>query len=99
MDSLFNMCDSTKESILDILLYYKTFPNEIDYNIVKYGNLLTQYDQVLELYQKCGYESIEELSPYKLWDTYISDVGMVIDYIVSADATEILNLICLINDL
>lgn len=69
---LLNICDSRKESIRDIAKYYNDFPNEIDYNIVTYGNLSAYKIEIIELYKnykkKLIKEWITDESPDRLWD-------------------------------
>lgn len=57
--------------------YMEEFPNEIDYNIVQYGNLLVYYSQVREFYAQNGYKCIDKMSDAKLWETYKRQVGYV----------------------
>ena len=77
--SLLNICDSRKESLQEIIRYYKTFPDKIDYNIVIYGNLLTDTAQIIELYKKYKYKFEELASMDQIWTQYLSDVGWVVD--------------------
>ena len=61
----------------EIEIYYNTFKNEADFNIVQYGNMLVYYDQIYDFYRKCGYKSTDKMSTDKIWDLYKSQVGYV----------------------
>lgn len=63
--------------------YMKMFPNEIDYNIAQYGNLLIYYTDIRDIYNTCGYKSINKMSDDKLWETYKRQVGYIARYIAS----------------
>lgn len=63
---------------LDEVKHYKdSFPNEIDYNIVQYGNLLIYYFAIREMYRECGYKSLDKMSNEKVWEIYKRQVGYV----------------------
>ena len=57
--------------------YKKSFPNEIDYNIAQYGNVLVYYLDVKQMYKDCGYKSLEKMSDEKVWEIYKRQVGYV----------------------
>ena len=61
----------------EIERYYNTFKNEVDFNIVQYGNMLVYYDQIYDFYRKCGYKSTDKMSTDKIWDLYKNQVGYV----------------------
>ena len=61
----------------EIERYYNTFKNEVDYNIVQYGNMLIYYNQIYDFYRKCGYKSTDRMDTNKIWDLYKSQVGYV----------------------
>ena len=61
----------------EIERYYNEFSNEVDYNIVQYGNMLVYYDQIYDFYRKCGYKSTDKMSTDKIWDLYKNQVGYV----------------------
>ena len=70
-----------KESLLELGIeevqhYYNDYWNkkEVDYNIAQYGGLLIYYDDIRELYRKCGYK-VENYSDMKLWEGYKVVVG------------------------
>lgn len=63
----------------EIKRYKKEFPFEIDYNIVKYGNLLIYYSDVIELFKHCGYKKMSE---NKAWNLYQIYVRRIVDYIL-----------------
>ena len=61
----------------EIKRYYNTFKNEIDYNIVQYGNMLVYYNDIYNFYRKCGYKSTDKMSTNKIWSLYKNQVGYV----------------------
>lgn len=63
--------------ISELRHYVKEFPNEIDYNIAQYGNLLYYYGDIYALYRDCGYKVTEKFSTDKIWETYKRQVGCV----------------------
>lgn len=79
---LLEMCDTENESISEIKRYAKGFPKEIDYNIAQYGNLIVYHDDVLAMYKKYGYVSLDRLSNDARWDIYKRQVGYVVRYIL-----------------
>lgn len=79
--SLLEMCDSEKESIQEIKRYKENFPNELDYNLYQYGNLLVYNDQIQNLYS--DYKSLQNVSIDKLIETYKRQVRYVVNYILS----------------
>lgn len=63
---------------LDEVKHYKdSFPNELDYNIAQYGNLLIYYYDVKKMYSDCGYTTLDKMSDSKVWEIYKSQVGWV----------------------
>lgn len=62
---------------VDIKHYMESFPNEIDYNIAQYGNLLIYYQDVKKMYRDCGYKSLDKMSDQKVWEIYKRQVGYV----------------------
>ena len=79
---LLEMCDTETESISEIKHYAKEFPKEYDYNIAQYGNLIIYHDDVLAMYKRHGYKSLDRLSNDARWDTYKRQVGYVVRYIL-----------------
>ena len=76
-----NVLNSIHESLEEmgvdeVKRYMNEFPNESDYNIVQYGNLLVYYHDVRKLYEACGYK-VENYSNEKLWNAYKRQVGYV----------------------
>ena len=69
--------DLLELGINEIKRYYNEFKNEIDFNIVQYGNMLIYYDQIYDFYRKCGYKSTDKMSTDKIWDLYKNQVGYV----------------------
>ena len=63
--------------ISDLRRYVKEFPNEIDFNIAQYGNLLCYYSDIYKFYEDCGYKTTEKFSTEKIWETYKRQVGYV----------------------
>lgn len=63
---------------LDEIKHYKeSFPNEIDYNIAQYGSVLVYYYDVRQMYNDCGYKSLDKMSDQKVWEIYKRQVGYV----------------------
>ena len=83
--SLLNICSNRKESLQEIIRYYESFPDKIDYNIITYGNLLTATIQIAELYKKYKYKFVESASVDQLWTQYLFDVGWVVDNMILKD--------------
>ena len=79
---LLEMCDTETESISEIKHYVKEFPKESDYNIAQYGNLIVYHDDVLAMYKKYGYRSLDRLSNEARWNIYKQQVGYVVRYIL-----------------
>ena len=79
---LIEMCDTENESISEIKRYAKEFPKEYDYNIAQYGNLIIYHDDVLAMYKKYGYKSLDRLSSDDRWNIYKRQVGYVVRYIL-----------------
>lgn len=63
----------------EIKRYMKEYPNEPDYNIVDYGNMLIYYWEIRKMYIKSGYKSFEDnrISDSKMWKIYKRQVGYV----------------------
>lgn len=63
----------------EIANYMKEFPNEPDYNIFQYGNMLIYYWEIRQMYIKAGYKSFEEnrISDNKMLEIYKRQVGYV----------------------
>lgn len=63
----------------EIALYMQEYPNEPDYNIVDYANMLIYYWEVRQMYIKAGYKSFEDnrISDSKMWKIYKRQVGYV----------------------
>lgn len=59
--------------------YMKEFPNEPDYEIAGYGNLLIYYSEIRGMYISAGYKSFEgnKISDVKMWEIYRRQVGYV----------------------
>lgn len=68
----------------EIKRYMKEYPNEPDYNIVDYGNMLINYWEVRQMYIKAGYKSFEDnrISDSKMWEIYKRQVGYVARQII-----------------
>ena len=59
--------------------YMKDYPNEPDYNIAQYGNMLVYYWEIRKMYIKAGYKSFmnNRISDNKMWEIYKRQVGYV----------------------
>lgn len=78
-----------KENLLqfgkdEIKRYMKEYPNEPDYNIVDYGNMLIYYWEVRQMYINARYKSFEDnrISDSKMWEIYKRQVGYVARQII-----------------
>ena len=78
--SLLEMCETEKESIQEIKRYKENFPNELDYNLYQYGNLLVYNDQIRNLYS--DYKSLQTVSIDKLIEIYKRQIRYVANYIL-----------------
>lgn len=63
----------------EIACYMQDHPNEPDYNIAQYGNMLIYYCNIRKMYTDAGYKSFEEnkISDSKIWKIYKRQVGYV----------------------
>ena len=63
----------------EIAYYMQENPNEPDYNIAQYGNMLIYYAEIREMYIDAGYKSFEgnRISDNKMWEIYKRQVGYV----------------------
>ena len=63
----------------EIKRYMKEYPNEPDYNIGQYGNMLVYYWEIRKMYIKAGYKSFcdNRISDNKMWEIYKRQVGYV----------------------
>ena len=80
---LLEMCETKKESIAEIKHYKDNFSKELDYNLAQYGNLIVYHDDVLAMYKKYGYKSLDRLSVDAIWNIYKRQVGYVVRYILN----------------
>lgn len=62
----------------EIMHYVREFKNEIDYNIVQYGNLLIYYDDIRELMKYCEYK-VENYTDEQMWNYYKCIVHEVVN--------------------
>lgn len=63
--------------INEIKRYYNEFKNEVDFNIVQYGNMLIYYNDIYNFYRSCGYKTTDKMSTNKIWSLYKNQVGYV----------------------
>lgn len=63
----------------EIARYMKDFPNEPDYNLAQYGNMLLYYCDIRKMYTDAGYKIFEgnRISDNKMWEIYKRQVGYV----------------------
>ena len=66
----------------EIKRYYNEFKNEVDFNIVQYGNMLIYYNDVYNFYRSCGYKTTDKMTQDKIWDLYKRQVGYVAKKII-----------------
>lgn len=59
--------------------YMEEFPNEPDYSIADYGNMLVYYWEIRKMYINVGYKTFEnnKISDFKMWEIYKRQVGYV----------------------
>ena len=58
----------------EIKRYKKEFPNEVDYNIYQYGNMLIYNNDIEQLYKNAGYKS-----KFNYIDTYKRQIRYLIN--------------------
>lgn len=65
--------------LTEIARYMQDYPNESDYNIVQYGNMLVYYWEIRKMYINAGYKTFEnnKISDSKMWEIYKRQVGYV----------------------
>lgn len=70
--------------LTEIKRYMKEFPNETDYYIAEYGNMMIYYSQIRGMYLDAGYKtfSISRISNTKMWNIYKRQVGYVARQII-----------------
>lgn len=63
----------------EIVWYMQDNPNEPDYNIAQYGNMLIYYWDIRKMYTDAGYKIFEgnRISDIKMWEIYKRQVGYV----------------------
>ena len=63
----------------EIARYMQDYPNEPDYNIAHYGNVLYYYMEIRKMYINAGYKTFENnrISDNKMWEIYKRQVGYV----------------------
>ena len=68
----------------EIARYMKEYPNEPDYNIAQYGNMLVYYWEIRKMYINAGYKTFEnnKISDSKMWKIYKRQVGYVARQII-----------------
>ena len=70
--------------IEEVRRYHEEFKYQgfTDYNIVEYSNLLIYYDDIRDLYRKNGYKTIDKMSDERVWETYKSQVGYLVRFML-----------------
>lgn len=70
--------------ISEIRRYMKEFPNESDYSIADFGNMLVYYWEIRKMYINAGYKTFEnnKISDSKMWKIYKRQVGYVARQII-----------------
>lgn len=63
----------------EIKRYMEEFPNEPDYSIADYANMLVYYWEIRKMYINAGYKTFEnnKISDFKMWKIYKRQVGYV----------------------
>ena len=81
LDNVLNQIENQMEwlELPEIADYMKLYPNEPDYNIAQYGNMLIYYAEIRQMYIDAGYKSFEgnRISDSKMWEIYKRQVGYV----------------------
>ena len=79
-DSLLSIHDTKSESIAEIKHYKDNFPEELDYNLYQYGNLIIYDGDIKDLYK--DYKSLHKSSVESIRNIYKRQVGYVVRYIL-----------------
>ena len=63
----------------EIAIYMRLYPNEPDYKIAQYGNMLVYHWEIRKMYINAGYKTFEnnKISDSKMWEIYKRQVGYV----------------------
>ena len=81
LDNVLNQIENqlTYLELPEIARYMKDFPNEPDYNLAQYGNMLFYYSEIRKMYINAGYKTFEnnKISDSKMWEIYKRQVGYV----------------------
>ena len=81
LDNVLNQIENQMDwlELSEIARYMKEYPNEPDYNIVQYGNMLVYYWEIRKMYINAGYKTFENnrISDDKMWEIYKRQVGYV----------------------
>lgn len=81
LDNVLNQIENqlTYIELPEIARYMKDFPNEPDYNLAQYGNMLFYYSEIRKMYINAGYKTFENnrISDNKMWEIYKRQVGYV----------------------
>ena len=80
-DSLLSIHDTKSESIAEIKHYKDNFPEELDYNLYQYGNLLIWDSDIEDLYK--DYKSLHKSSVEKIREIYKRQIRYVANYILT----------------
>lgn len=86
LDNVLNQIENqlTYLELPEIARYMKDFPNEPDYNLAQYGNMLFYYWEIRKMYINAGYKTFEnnKISDSKMWEIYKRQVGYVARQII-----------------
>lgn len=86
LDNVLNQIENqlTYLELPEIARYMKDFPNEPDYNLAQYGNMLVYYWEIRKMYINAGYKSFMDnrISDNKMWEIYKRQVGYVARQII-----------------
>lgn len=63
----------------EIAIYMRLYPNEPDYKIAQYGDMLVYPWEIRKMYINAGYKTFEnnKISDSKMWEIYKRQVGYV----------------------
>ena len=81
LDNVLNQIENQMDwlELSEIAIYMRLYPNEPDYNIAQYGNMLVYYWEIRKMYINAGYKSFcdNRISDNRMWEIYKRQVGYV----------------------
>lgn len=81
LDNVLNQIENQMDwlELSEIAIYMRLYPNEPDYNIAQYGNMLVYSWEIRKMYINAGYKSFcdNRISDNRMWEIYKRQVGYV----------------------